>query len=163
MDAQTVRDWFAFDMHSGTFRWRRKPASGPVSIGSSAGTIDQQGYVRIKLFGKNHKAHRLAWLYHYGVVPGGEIDHINGDRKDNRIENLRVVDRMKNNQNRRSAQRNNRSSGLLGVTFDKSVMKWKAQISVDRKRMNLGHFDDPETAHLAYVYAKRRWHDTCSI
>ncbi len=88
------------------------------------------------------------------------IDHINGDKVDNRLENLRLVSHGENLQNIRKPMRNN-TSGFLGVC--RSGGKFMATISVNGKSLNLGSFDKPEAAHAAYVAAKRRLHACCTI
>ena len=91
-----------------------------------------------------------------------EIDHINGNRTDNRIANLRAVTRGGNMQNQRRAHASN-TSGLLGVYYKPKNKKWAAQIQANKKRMNLGLFKTAEEAHTAYLKAKRELHDTCTI
>lgn len=163
IDAGTAREWFALDANTGVLFWRKRPSRGCVFAGDKAGSIDGQGYLRIKLLGRSHLAHRIVWVHHYGSPPQLEVDHINGDRSDNRIANLRDVDRAANNQNRRKSQSSNRSSTLIGATFEINMKKWKAQISVNKKRIHLGYFESAEQAHAAYVAAKRLLHPTCSI
>jgi len=104
--------------------------------GDIAGTLDKGGYVIIKVNKKAYKAHRLAWLYEYREMPSGHIDHVNHDRTDNRIDNLRDVSQAENNKNQRMYHTN--TSGVTGVTFQYG--KWKTRINVDGKRICLGSF-----------------------
>jgi hypothetical protein len=94
--------------------------------------------------GKSHKAHRLIFMLHHGFMPQ-EIDHINGDRADNRIENLRSVTRSQNQYNKRP-QRN--ASGYRGVTWHKKTGKWLVRVGLNNKNKSLGYYDDLELAAL---------------
>lgn len=128
--------------------------------GGIAGAINNNGYRLIHVAGHFCRAHRLAWLYVHGVWPTGEIDHINGVRDDNRLENLRDVSMVTNQQNRRSALVRN-AVGLLGVS--KSKNRYTAAIYAEGRDRHLGTFDTPEAAHAAYVDAKRELHDGCTL
>jgi hypothetical protein len=98
-----------------------------------------------------------------GNPAGREIDHINGNGLDNRRSNLRVVTRSENMQNQRKARADNKSSGLLGVSWHKPGRNWTAQITIAGKRTHLGIFDTSSEAHAAYLSAKRNLHDFCVI
>jgi hypothetical protein len=158
LTAEQVRELLDYDPETGRFTWRIAPRGHKA--GSQAGCIDSYGYVVIRIAGAGHKAHRLAWLIAYGEWPDDQIDHINGERSDNRIANLRSLTNQGNQQNRRTAHRGN-SSGLLGVSPKRG--KWRAQIKVDGEKRHIGMFDTPEAAHAAYLEAKRKLHPTCSI
>lgn len=115
------------------------PQTGVFTRGNRiAGCRDSFGYWRIRIEGKLYRAHRLAWLYTYGHWPKGDIDHINRVRHDNKIENLREATRSQNNQNNRHA---------VGVYRHRD--KWRAIITVDKKRINLGTFESKSEAVLA--------------
>jgi len=131
-----------------------------------AGNTSPKGYrtIRIALYGdKSYLSHRLAWLYVYGEWPKEHIDHINGNRSDNRIINLRDVDRLCNAQNQRTTKRESKLP--LGVYFykNKPVRPYSASLRVDYKVKFLGYFDTPEEAHDVYVKAKRLYHKGCTI
>ena len=118
-------------------------------IGKIAGDPDEKGYLRIGLFGKSYKAHRLAFLYMTGVFPEHQCDHINGVKSDNRWENLRPATNAQNCRNR--GLRANNTSGYPGVTWSKSNKKWQVSVSVDGKRYHTGYFKlkkDAVTARL---------------
>lgn len=116
---------------------------------SKVGTSHPNGYLQIRVDGKRYLAHRLAWLYMFGDWPSSELDHANGDRLDNRIENLRLATRSQNNGNRRS----NARSGFKGVVLTKHG--YRAGISLNEKFIYLGMYQTPEEAHAAYCEAAR--------
>lgn len=126
---------------TGIFTW--------VNTNKIAGSLDKDGYIIIGLFNKRYKAHRLAWFYVYEEWPNGEIDHINGIRNDNKINNLRVVSNRENNQNRKS----HRSGRLLGCTYNKRLKKWVAQIQISGKKKHLGVYNTEEEANKVYLAA----------
>jgi hypothetical protein len=154
--AERVREMFHYDPETGVFTRRVSVAN--VKAGTPAGRLNKNdGYIQLMLDYKKYRAHRLIWLYVYGEWPTHTIDHINGDRSDNRIANLRDVDCATNNQNKhRPGTRN--TSGFLGATFCNTKGKWRAQITVGRRLKFLGHHATPELAHEAYVAAKRILH-----
>lgn len=141
----------------------RRVAHGGKPPGAVVGSAHHDGYVQTKFRGLNFQVHRIVWLMHHGDLPD-VLDHINGDRADNRIENLRSVTRAMNRQNLRSATRINRT-GFLGVTLVARNKKrpFLAAIKVDGKRRELGYFEKPELAHEAYVTAKRKFHPGCTL
>lgn len=130
-------------------------------VGSVAGTLDvSNGYRRVRVGGVRLKEHRVAFAMHHGHWPAGEVDHIDGDRQNNRPANLRDVSRAENGQNQRRPRKGSRS-GLLGVIAHGN--RWRAEIKSHGKTKNLGAFATPEEAHAAYLQAKREIHSTCSI
>jgi len=144
----------AYDAATGQLR--RLATGRPVT------TRQAHGYIVIRVDGVLLRAHRVAWALVHGSWPNRHIDHVNGDRSDNRISNLREVDRAGNNQNLRKAKRGN-AAGLLGVSWDGKRKKFKAQITVDGRNRLLGRFDSADDAHAAYVAAKRKEHATCTL
>lgn len=146
-----------YDADTGEFRWAVSRRG--CSAGSVAGTTSVYGYRVIKLGRKSFRAHRLAWYLAHGAWPEGEVDHINCDPMDNRLCNLRVVDRAGNSQNRRRAHRDS-SHGLLGATWNCQHKRWQSKIVARKVRHHLGYFDTAEAAHAAYMQAKQRLHIT---
>ena len=124
---------------------------------------DTHGYKRIYINNKSYRAHRLAWLYEYGYLPF-EIDHINGIKTDNRLENLRDVTKSINQQNRKIYSKTNKLK-LLGVSEkdDGRTNKYRAQIKINGKNKTLGQFYTAEEAHDCYILAKRKFHEGCTI
>lgn len=144
----------AFDANTGRFSWRVAPAKR-FKVGQIAGSINQGGYVVIRCMGALYHAHRLAWLFERGQWPAGDIDHINGDRSDNRTANLRDVTRSVNQQNLKRARKDN-GTGLLGVK--RARKGFEARINVDGSYLHIGTFDTAAAAHAAYIAAKRQHH-----
>ena len=106
-----------------------------------------QFYVKIRIDGKKYYAHRLAWLYTYGDWPKDQIDHLYQDSLNNRLINLREVTNAENLKNRK--RQNNNRSGVTGVHFHNKAQKWEAYITVNFKRIYLGHFDLKDDAIVA--------------
>lgn len=150
-----------YEPETGRFVWKELNRKNRQS-GREAGTTNSDGYRVISIAGKGYKAHRLAWLAHYGAFPEKEIDHINRDKSDNRVCNLRLADHAQNLQNL-AAPRSDNKSGFLGVSFAKSANKWRATIKVKGKQTNIGLFESPEKASDAYIAAKRQVHAFCTI
>jgi len=111
----------------------------------------------IGIDGTYYYAHRLAWLYVYGRWPHPEVDHKNGDFTDNRLRNLREATRLQNSWNKRRPHANNKT-GLLGVSWKARNKKWCAQIKAFGKVTHIGLFNDPVSAHRAYMKVKRAVH-----
>lgn len=160
ISAAYVREIFEYDPETGSLFW--KLGSKGVAPGARAGTIDSQGYVCVRHAGRSYCGHRLAWALVTGEFPEGVIDHINGNRSDNRLCNLRSTTQAINIQNRKRAQKNS-ASGLIGAHSCIKTGRWRASICVDGKITRLGYFDAPEQAHEAYLQAKRRLHQGCTI
>lgn len=130
-----------------------------IKIGEVAGT-KCNGYSVIMVDNINYPAHRLAWFYMTGKWPIDIIDHKNGIRYDNKFSNLREATPKINAENKKSARIDN-SSGVLGV--EKIRSKFRAHIVTDGKKKHIGMFDTAELAHIAYVDAKRKLHEGCTI
>jgi hypothetical protein len=127
-----------------------------TAVGSVAGSITKSGYVSIGINGRYYMAHRLAWLFEHGEWPTVFIDHINGNKADNRLENLRMADYS---QNRRNAKRNkNNKSGVKGVSWSKESKKWHARLWADGAYKHLGLYDDIELAELVITEARDIFH-----
>lgn len=123
--------------------------------GRSAGYINGNGYVVVSIFNRRHRAHRLAWLYMTGEWPERDVDHRDGDRQNNRWDNLRAATRSENIHNMGLRPRN--TSGRKGACFDARRGKWLAQITVNGKHLHLGRFDTREEAGDAYDAAAAKY------
>lgn len=134
-----IKNILSYNPENGCFLWLVNRSNG-VKAGDSPGRVDKEGYLRITILGKAFGAHRLAWLFWHGELPNPGIDHINGNRLDNRISNLRLASISQNNQNRKS----------VGATFNKKVGKWQAQIKKGDKSFYLGVFETKDEAIEVY-------------
>lgn len=113
--------------------------------------------------GREVYEHRVIWEAANGPIPAGMvIDHVNGDRADNRLENLRTGTQAQNCQNRQGPQKNC-GSGLIGAYFHKHSGRWHSRIQVRGKTTSLGYFDTAEEASAAYIAAKRKLHEFCTL
>lgn len=105
-----------------------------VIPGQKLGSLSTKGYVQITIDGRSYGAHRLAWLYCFGFIPKGQIDHINGNRSDNRIENLRECSQSENNENL-SNDSDRSSSCIVGVCYAPSRNRWIAYVKKNGKQV----------------------------
>jgi hypothetical protein len=168
LTAERIRALLHYDPLTGVFT-RLVKTCNSVKVGDVAGFVSQvDGYTRISVEKQQYLGHVLAWVYMTGKWPEGEIDHWDTDRGNTRFANLRDVSTKVNSENKRSARADNKSSGLLGVTWDAKRGKWLAQIGIrnddgSRRNKTLGRYRDKHVAHLAYVNAKRQLHVGCTI
>ena len=149
---ERLKELLTYNKRNGTFVWA-KPTATWLRPGDSAGGLDKNGAIRIKIDGRLYLAHRLAWLYLFGEWPSGCLDHINRNRQDNRIKNLRLATYSQNGQNK-NHQKNNKS-GTPGVYFSKDTNSWRVQINVNKKRINLGRFKSKDLAIAARLSAEK--------
>jgi len=158
LTAEKLRELLHYDQVSGIFTWKVR-TSRSVKVGNLAGSVDGDGYLRVMALSRRYQAHRLAWLYMYGVWPEGQIDHINRIRTDNRIANLREVTNKQNHQNR--SKPSNNTSGHSGESWYKRDSKWVAKITHNYKHTHLGYFENLEEAIAARKAAEKLyWADT---
>lgn len=130
-------DVVSYDPSTGYFTWAK----------SRAGRAHKDGYWRINIMGREYLAHRLAWFISSREWPNQQIDHINGIRNDNRLENLRLATKEQNAQN--SGLYKSNKSGFRGVSLKKG--KWTAQIQANNKKQHIGYFPTKEAAASAYM------------
>ena len=153
---ELLRKLLRYDAETGKLFWLHRPRSmftsdrvfsswnSRFSGNEAFSTIKKDGYMCGGMLSKTFKAHRVAWALYFGQWPEFEIDHINGDRSDNRIKNLRSATKSINQRN--SALPSNNTSGHHGVSFDKLTGKWRAWIAINGKFKHLGLFFDIEDA-----------------
>jgi hypothetical protein len=136
-----------FENKDGVLYWRKN--------GKKAGTPHHTGYIQISIDGKLHNAHRLVFMLHHGWAPE-IIDHVDGDRSNNKIENLRPATWRQNLQNMKLRPTN--KSGCKNVSWSAARKKWIVQLSIDGRQTNLGRFDDLEFADLVATEARNKYH-----
>lgn len=149
MDAATLRAEVHYSPETGVFTQLR--ANTRIKVGAQRGSVGPHGYLRVKIAGKDWYAHRLAFLYMTGNWPK-EVDHINGDKQDNRWCNLRDVSHQTNQYNHKAARADNKV-GLRGVT--KRWNRYRATVTHGGVSRSVGCYDTAEEAHAAYLAAKQ--------
>lgn len=134
-----------FEYKCGLLYWKKKTSKySKAIVGSIVGNkANGDGYGHINIKNKFYKTHRLIFVYHYGYFPE-QVDHINGNRLDNRIENLRACTSQENRWNSKTPITNN--SGVKGVGFYPRFNKWRARCTFNKKYYFLGYFDKKEDA-----------------
>lgn len=144
-----------FEYKDGGLYWKIKPAAR-VNIGDRFGAFNKRdGYRTGAVFKKAYREHRLIFLYHHGYIPE-VLDHINGKRDDNRIENLREATYSQNGQNR--VKQKNNTSGHRGVSFHRPMDKWRVQLNINGKNIHFGYYEDLELACLVSDEARSLYH-----
>lgn len=154
LTAARLKELFHYDENTGEFT--RRIRVGNAKAGSVPSCKQDAGYIVVRVDDKLYAVHRLAWLYVHGVFPVGCIDHIDGNKTNNSIKNLRDVSVSENFQNR--GMRRGNKSGYAGVSWDSQTQSWAAQIMKNRKTIRLGRFKSAEDASAAYHRAKAELH-----
>lgn len=142
-----------FEYKDGNLYWKNHKYK--LLNGKKAGSIQGNGYIRVRIFGNPYKAHRLIFLMKYGYLPK-EVDHINNNRSDNRIENLRAATKSQNRQNSLISKSN--KSGVKGVCWDKTNNKWKVTMFVNNKQKYFGHYNDIDYAKFVADAMRYKYH-----
>jgi hypothetical protein len=165
IDPRILRELLEYDPQTGLFVWKPRAAShfknetsckrwNANFANKPALTSDNgSGYRQGTIFEKLYYAHRIAWALYYGEWPTDQIDHVNGNRSDNRISNLRAVTKEANGRN--AARRKDNASGVTGVYWSDWRNKWQAYIRLQGKKRHLGYFNDIEAAASARKVAER--------
>jgi hypothetical protein len=149
---ERLKELLDYDPETGVFTWRKR--KGGARAGKKAGCVCHYGYIVIRIDDRLYRAARLAWFYTFGHWPHGVVDHIDSNRKNDRLENLRVTSQRNNTRNTRMHKDN--KCGYKGVFQGRAKGRYYAQICVNGKRRHLGTFDCPREAHAAYVEAARK-------
>ena len=154
---EVIRETVDYDPATGLFFWRKIGVKQLDSrrAGKRAFVTYFNGYLKGTVRGVQLMAHRVAWKHYYEQDPQGEVDHINGNRLDNRIANLRVVTSLENKRNARRPNHN--TSGCVGVSFRADKSRWRAFITLDNRSVHLGYFNDKDAAIDARKAAEARF------
>lgn len=144
---ERLKQLLDYNPETGVFTWKVRRA-GTARVGAVAGSLQITGYIHIQIDQHMYSAHRLAWLFMHGAFPaaGLHIDHVNGERADNRAINLRVGTHRANMQNLPC----HRKGKLPGACWHKRKQKWQALAQLNGKYYSLGYHGTAEAAHEAY-------------
>lgn len=142
-----------FEYKDGKLFW--KVTRGAIKSGWEAGTDHGSGYKVVMLNGKSHRVHRIIFAMHHGYLPE-EVDHINGNKSDNRVENLRAATTSQNGMNKGVSSANR--SGVKGVSWNKNDRQWKARVCVSGVEKYIGGFKDKNSAEAAVISARNQLH-----
>lgn len=152
-----LRKHLSYNPETGVITRIRKPRNTRWKAGETTGSPNNHGYIKVGVLRHKFTAHRLAFALHYGRWPNGQIDHIDHDRANNKITNLREVTEMQNHQN--AAKRSDNTSGYKGVSrVNRKIKTWQASIKSGGKQKFLGTFLTAEEAACAYDSAARELH-----
>jgi len=155
LTAERVRELFSYDEDTGDLV-RKITTSSRAIAGTIAGSTRKDGYKIICIDGVcDNYVRRIVWLYHYGELPSYDIDHINHNPSDNKIDNLREVEHIDNLRN--TSMHKHNTSGILGVSWNSGKKKWEAYISVRRRKINLGLHEEKSDAVHARKLAEKEY------
>jgi len=143
------------DYKEGKLFWKKQPSS-VIPVGSEAGHTNARGYIQVKIFNKRYYAHRLVYFIFNGYFPQ-EVDHIDGIKSNNKIENLRASTKSQNNMN--AKKRKDNTSGIKGITWDKRCKKWKTYLQSNKIRYYLGSYKDIEMATQVINEFRKQHHN----
>ena len=156
IDQETVKKLFYYDAESGMLLWRYGNKRN-VKPWQEAKALNGNGYVCVKIQGKDYPAHRIIWLYVHGAFPKEFIDHKNRIRNDNRLCNLRDVSRSDNNQNISLPSHN--KSGHMGVSWIKNRNCWTVTVAVNKKNKWLGYYKNLDDAIAARKKGEKQYYN----
>jgi len=148
-------EWFEYK--NGELYWKKSNTRGPIKAGSIAGSRTNTGYLKVSLKGKSYRVHRITYELHKGTIPNNSyIDHIDRNKMNNNIENLRLANFQENVFNREA--NNNSRLGIKGVSWVPKRNKYHTQIMINGKQNFIGYFDSIKAASEAYEKAAKRLH-----
>jgi hypothetical protein len=142
-----------FLYQDGKLLWKK--SGNGRNVGDEAGVLTDRGYRRVRIDNLLHMAHRLVWAYHFDSVPE-YIDHIDQNKSNNAIGNLRLASKIENGRN--ISLRKNNTSGIKGVYWATREQKWAAELNINKRPHRLGYFDDIELAELVVTEARNKYH-----
>jgi hypothetical protein len=153
---EELKKLMKYNPDNGHFTRLTHSKTSKARIGDIYGSVNKtRGYISMRIEGKLEEGHRLAWLYMTGSFSTLQIDHINGNRADNRWLNLREVTKTDNRKNSKIASSN--TSGITGVTWVHKLNKWILRINDNGKRITIGYYTDLEEAKVARELAKKEY------
>ena len=167
LTAEYARECLDYNPDTGIFTWKVRPRGHFRSegkwkgcntrfAGKEAGYLNETGYISLRINKTLNQAHRIAWLITTGSWPTRFIDHINMNRSDNRLANLREVTNGENMCNSGRCSRN--TSGTKGISWHAGTGKWRAQINVLKKHYHIGLFQSMDDAAKAIKEARIKLH-----
>lgn len=149
-DQETFRSYFYYNPETGLLYKQ-------TERNYHLGYIGNSGYLKYSWNQKWYYIHRIIWVYVNGDIPNDyQIDHINGNKLDNCITNLRLATSSENSMNTRVSNRN--KSGIKGVSWNEAMNKWRAQIGINKKLIHLGYYDSMIYAEIAVKEARLKYH-----
>jgi hypothetical protein len=152
-----LHEYIDYNPNTGIGTWK-KQISRNLQIGKEVGSITPNNYRSLHFFGQRYMAHRVFWFMHYGEDPFlKQIDHIDRNSLNNKIENLRLVEAWQNHHNKNQTLTNQTKSNVTGVNFHKNKNIWIANLSVNKKRYYLGCFKNIEDAIKARKEAEIKY------
>tara|TARA_R100001163_G_scaffold61721_1_gene51933 strand:+ start:775 stop:1302 length:528 start_codon:yes stop_codon:yes gene_type:complete len=152
---EELKEYLDYNSDTGVFIWKKRPAYR-IKIGQQAGCLNSEGYRMIKLKRSIYLSHRIAYYMYHGVDPlEKQVDHINGNKADDRIKNLRLATCQENNFNK--GLRRNNTSGFTGVHWRRGRQKWIATVQLRGNYKYLGIFNEKEDAIQARIEAEKKY------
>ena len=149
---ELLNTFLHYDPETGEFRWKKSPSNN-VFENSIAGSKHPNGYINIQFLNKDYRAHRLAYKMYYGIEPDGMLDHIDLNKSNNRINNLRIATIAQNQANTKA--RNTNRTGVKGVSL--RSYGYIARFRFNKKEIHLGTYKTIEEASLAYEQATKKY------